>query len=239
MKKGALAISDSDPSSPQVVGVSGTGTSKVTFSPTSLTFAPEALGATSTQARITLTNGTGTTLTLGNPALSFTGPFASAHTTTCTNGLPIASAGTCSIFVTFTPTQVGTVTGSVNITDSDSSSPQAVALTGVGTGVEFTPSSVSFGTSSVGVRVQSTVTLTNVSGAPITLTAWVITGTNAADFTTSLADPPCSGKLASGGVCTFTAYFTPSIVGAESASLKVYDNSPGSPQTLPLSGTGQ
>jgi len=91
----------------------------------------------------------------------------------------------------------------------------------------------------VGQRVQSTVTLTNVSGSPITFTAWVINGANAADFTTSLADPPCTGTLASGGVCTFTAYFTPSIVGAESATLKVYDNSPGNPQTLALTGTGQ
>jgi hypothetical protein len=239
VKKGALAISDTDPSSPQIVGLSGAGTSKVTFSPTSLTFAPQALGTTSTQTRITLTNGTGATLTLGNPALSFTGPFASAHSTTCTNGLPVAAGGTCSIFVTFTPAQVGTVVGSINVTDSDSSSPQAVALTGVGTGVEFTPSSVNFGTSNVGQRVQSTVTLTNVSGSPITFTAWVINGANAADFTTSLADPPCTGTLASGGVCTFTAYFTPSIVGAESATLKVYDNSPGNPQTLALTGTGQ
>ncbi|HTQ53467.1 MAG TPA: choice-of-anchor D domain-containing protein [Bryobacteraceae bacterium] len=238
-KKGALVIADTDPSSPQVVGITGTGTSKVVFSPTSLTFAAQAIGTTSKQTRITLTNNTGVKLTLGNPALSFTGPFASAHATTCTNGLPIAAAGTCAIFVTFTPAAVGTVTGSVSVTDSDASSPQTVSLAGVGTGVEFTPSSVSFGTSNVGVRVQSTVTITNVSGAPITFTAWTITGANAADFTTNLADPPCGGTLASGGVCTFTAYFTPSIVGAESGTLNVYDNSPGSPQTLALSGTGQ
>jgi hypothetical protein len=42
-----------------------------------------------------------------------------------------------------------------------------------------------------------------------------------------------------GAVCTFTAYFTPSIVGAESATLSIYDNSPGSPQKLALTGTGQ
>ena len=238
-KKGALLINDSDPSSPQVVGMTGTGTSNVAYTPASVTFAPQAIGTTSASTRIILTNNTGTTLTLGNPALSFTGPFASAHATTCTNGLPIAAAGTCSIFVTFKPTAVGTVTGSLNVTDSDASSPQAVALSGTGTGVEFTPASVSFGTSNDGVRVQSTVTLTNVSGAPITFSAWTITGTNAADFTTSLGDPPCGTNLAVGAVCTFTAYFTPSIVGAESATLSVYDNSPGSPQKLALSGTGQ
>jgi sugar lactone lactonase YvrE len=238
-KKGALVINDSDPSSPQIVGMTGTGTSKVAFSPSSLTFAAQAIGTSSSQTRIVLTNNTGTTLTMGNPALSLSGPFASAHATTCTNGLPVASGGTCTIFVTFTPTAVGYVTGTLSVTDSDSSSPQTIALAGTGTGVEFTPTSVSFGTSNVGVRVQSTVTLTNVSGSAIKFTAWTISGTNALDFTTSLADPPCGGSLPSGGVCTFTAYFTPSIVGAESATLNVYDNSPGSPQTLALSGTGQ
>jgi len=238
-KKGALLISDSDPSSPQVVGMTGTGTSKVAFSPSSVAFAAQPIGTTSASSRIVLTNNTGATLTLGNPALSFSGPFTSTRASTCTNGLPVAAGGTCAIFVTFTPSAVGYVTGSLSVTDSDASSPQAIALSGTGTGVEFTPSSVSFGTSNVGVRVQSTVTLTNVSGAPIKFTAWTVTGTNAADFTTSLADPPCGGTLASGGVCTFTAYFTPSIVGAESATLNVYDNSPGSPQTLALSGTGQ
>ena len=238
-KKGALVINDSDPSSPQIVGMTGTGTSNVAFKPSSVTFSPQAIGTSSGNTKITLTNNTGATLTLGNPALSFTGPFASAHSTTCTNGLPIAAKGTCSIFVTFEPTEIGYVSGSVSVTDSDSSSPQVVALAGTGTGVEFTPSSVSFGTSDDGVQVQSTVTLTNASGSPITFTAWTITGTNAPDFYTSLGDPPCGTTLAAGGVCTFTMYFKPSIVGAESATLSVYDNSPGSPQTLALSGTGQ
>jgi hypothetical protein len=34
-------------------------------------------------------------------------------------------------------------------------------------------------------------------------------------------------------------FFTPSKVGAEKATYKVFDNSPGSPQSLALSGTGQ
>lgn len=131
------------------------------------------------------------------------------------------------------------MTGSLSVTDSDASSPQTVALSGIGTGVDFTPSSVNFGTSDDGVQVQSTVTITNVSGAPITFSAWTITGPNAADFYSSLGDPPCGTNMAPGAICTFTMYFKPSIVGAESATLSVYDNSPGSPQTLALTGTGQ
>jgi sugar lactone lactonase YvrE len=239
-KKGALIVNDSDQSSPQFAGMTGTGTSTVAFKPSSVTFATEAIGVTSTPTKITLTNNTGAKLTLGNPAVSFTGPFASAHATTCTPGLPIAVGGTCSIFVTFTPTAVGDVTGTLTVTDSDASSPQTVPLAGVGTGVEFTPASVNFGTSNVGVRVQSTVTITNVSGSPITFTAWTTTGPNAADFNaTAVGNPPCRGSLAAGAICTFTIYFTPSVAAAESASFNIYDNSPGSPQVLPLTGTGQ
>jgi sugar lactone lactonase YvrE len=238
-KKGALLINDSDPSSPQVVGMTGTGTSKVTFKPSSVTFATQAIGTTSATSKIVLTNGTGAPLTLGNPAISISGPFASTHATTCTNGLPVAVNGTCAIFVTFTPTDVGYVTGSVSVSDSDASSPQTVALAGTGTGIEFTPSSVNFGTSNVGVQVQSTVTITNVSGSTVRLTAWNITGTNNTDFYNFLADPPCGGSLVAGAVCTFTMYFRPSLVGAESATFNLYDNSPGSPQTLSLTGTGQ
>jgi hypothetical protein len=240
VKKGALVINDSDPSSPQVVGMTGTGTSKVAFSPSSVVFPAQAIGTASTATKITLTNNTGTTVTLGNPALSFSGPFSSAHATTCTNGLPIAAKGTCSIFVVFTPTAGGYVTGSVNVADSDSSSPQVVALAGTGTGVAFTPASLNFGTANIGAQVSSTVTITNVSTTPITFTAGVITGTNRADFQTNNTDPPCPhGSLAAGAVCTFTIYFRPSIAGSEKVSYLVYDNSAGSPQSLPLTGTGQ
>jgi hypothetical protein len=238
-KKGALVVNDSDPSSPQFVGLSGTGTSSVTFSPSSATFATQAIGTTSGNTKITLTNNSTATLTLGNPAISFTGPFASARSTTCTPGLPIAVGGNCAIFVTFTPTAVGDVTGALNVTDSDASSPQTVALAGVGTGVEFTPSSLNFGTVNVGTQVQSTVTITNVSGSTVRFTAWTITGANKADFYTNAGDPPCSGAILAGGTCTLTMYFKPSVAKAESASFNVYDNSPGSPQSLPLSGTGQ
>jgi hypothetical protein len=39
--------------------------------------------------------------------------------------------------------------------------------------------------------------------------------------------------------CTISVTFTPSATGARSASVSVADTAPGSPQTVPLSGTGQ
>ena len=238
-KKGALVIDDSDPSSPQIVGMTGTGTSAVTLSPNSVAFAPQAVGTTSNLTKVTLTNNTAASLTLKSPAVSVTAPFAfGTGPTSCSNGQVIAVGQSCFIYVDFTPTSVGYPTGTLSVFDSDATSPQTAALSGTGTGVEFTPTSVSLA-STVGKQVSTSVTITNVGASTITFTAATITGPNSADWSTNNGDPPCKGSLAPGALCSFTVYFTPSIVGSESATYLVYDSSTGSPQSLPLTGTGQ
>ena len=95
--------------------------------------------------------------------------------------------------------------------------------------------------SPVGRQISASVTITNVGSSTITFTAATITGPNSADWSTNNGDPPCKGSLAPGAFCNFTVYFTPSIKAPpnESATYLVYDNSPGSPQSLSLNGTGQ
>ena len=237
-KKGALVVNDSDPSSPQIVGLTGTGTSMVAFNPSSLVFPDQAVGTTSALKKVTLTNKTGAKLTLKNPPLSVTGPFSTTSASTCTKNLAIAAGGTCVIYVEFTPTSAGYPTGTLSVFDSDATSPQVVGLSGTGTGVEFTPSTVSL-SSTVGKQVSISVNITNVGTSTITFTAGGISGPNASDWSTNASNPPCGGSLAPGAPCTFTVYFKPSIVGSESATYLVYDSSSGSPQSLPLSGTGQ
>lgn len=103
----------------------------VSLSPSSLTFASQAVNTTSAAQTVTLSNP-------GNGALSITSIAASGdfpETNNCGTGLP-GSTGTalaaCSISVTFKPTAVGTRTGSVSITDNASGSPQTVSLSGTG-----------------------------------------------------------------------------------------------------------
>ncbi|HUO32357.1 MAG TPA: choice-of-anchor D domain-containing protein, partial [Bryobacteraceae bacterium] len=237
-KKGALVINDSDPSSPQIVGMTGTGTSLVVLSPASLTFPTQAAGTTSALKKVTLTNNTGATLTLQNPPLSVAAPFSTSSATTCTKNLAIPTGGSCVIYVEFAPTAVGYPTGTLSVLDSDATSPQTVSLSGTATAVEFTPPTVSL-TSTVGTQVSVSVNIANVGTSAITFTAGTITGPNASDWSTNASDPPCGGSLAPGAPCTFTIYFKPSIVGSESATYLVYDSSTGSPQSLTLSGTGQ
>ena len=235
-KKGAVIINDNDPTSPQIVGLIGTGTSNVSLTPTAINFAATTAGTTSAVSKITLANKTGTSLTLGSSALSLTGPFAIATGTTCTNGLVIAINGTCIINVQFKPTVVGYVSGTLTIADSDVTSPQTVALSGTGTSVKFTPVAVNFGTVAKGTQAQSSTTVTNVGTTTITVSGLELNGTNSADFQYSNG---CGAPLTAGQSCTIYLYFTPSITGAEKATLKVFDNSQGSPQSVGLSGTGK
>jgi sugar lactone lactonase YvrE len=239
LKKGSVIINDTDPTTPQLVGVSGTGISNVTLSPTSVTFATTAVGLTSGTTKVTLTNNTGVSITLSNPAVTVTGPFASASSTTCTNSLVLAKLATCFVNVDFKPTVVGFASGTLSIADTDVTSPQTAALQGVGTGIKFSTTSINFGTVTRGQTVSDTVTVYNVGTTTVTFKGAEIQGTNSADFGSTSGNPPCNGSLLAGANCTFSLTFDPSIVGSESATYKLFDNSPGSPQTIAVKGTGQ
>ncbi len=234
-KKGAVIIKDSDPTSPQIVGVSGTGTSNVSLAPNIVAFANTAVGTTSAPSRITLTNKTGVSITLNTPAITISGPFVNAASTTCTNGLVIANLGTCTISVEFKPTAVGYASGTLSVSDSDVTSPQTVALSGTGTALSFNPPSINFGNVTKGTQVSLVVALNNEGSTAVTISGFDMAGPNSADFTYSA---PCGGSIAAGSSCSLTMYFTPSKTGLEKATFKVFDSSPGSPQLLPLSGTG-
>jgi trimeric autotransporter adhesin len=238
-KKGAVIINDSDPTSPQIAGVSGTGISNVVLSPSSVVFANEPLGVTGTATDITLINNTGNTLTLGNPALTISAGFViNKSVTTCTNSLQIAASGNCVIGVQFKPTVIGYQTGTLSVADSDPTSPQSVALSGTGISIGFTPTSVNFGTVTEGqCSSNDTVTIANSGPAAVTFTGSDIVGTNSPDFTEF--NSTCPTTLAAGANCNVLVRFCPSTTKKESATYELFDNSLGSPQKLPMTGTGQ
>jgi hypothetical protein len=85
-------------------------------------------------------------------------------------------------------------------------------------------------------QTPQTLTFTNNGTAAMLDPVITFSGTNAADF--SYTDGCTAGVPASGGTCSDTMTFTPSVLGSESATALVVDNSPDLPQTLTLSGTG-
>jgi hypothetical protein len=238
-KQGVVTIDDSDPLSPQLVGLTGTGVSNVVFSPGSLTFGTQLIGTTSSPNTLTLTNQGATAITLGAPALSISGPFSSQSGTTCTNGLIVAAGGTCLVYVAFTPTATGANSGTLSVADSDATSPQTAALSGIGAAIQFSPSSLNFPPCRVGHKCSAQVSIVNLGTTEIQFTAAVILGPNKDDFNAGKRNVPCYGSVNPGGTCQFIFYFDPPVAGQASATYELYDDSPGSPHLLPLSGTGQ
>jgi len=127
LRSGTISISDNAADSPQTVPLSGTGGAQASLTPASATYAAQKTGTTSAAKVFTLTNHQ--SIALNGVAISTTGDF-SVSTTTC--GTSVAALGHCTISVVFTPTQTGTRTGTLSVSDSAMGSPQTSNLTGTG-----------------------------------------------------------------------------------------------------------
>ena len=105
-------------------------------------------------------------------------------------------------------------------------------------------SSLAFSPPSYGTGVTSaaqTVTVTNAGNLNLIFTTATLSGTNSADFSISADTCVIGGvgqTIAPLGTCTVSVTFTPSIVGAKTATLSLASNDPLSPATVSLSGTG-
>ena len=203
---------------------------QVTLSPTSLTFSKTVVGNTSAAKSVTMTNSGNALLNINSIVAS--GDFA-ISSSTCGSTLGIGAK--CKFKVTFTPTQAGTRTGAVTITDNAPNSPQSVSLTGTGSGqVTLTPAKANFAKTLVGgTSAAKTFTLKNKGTTSVTGISASTTGDFAVSATT------CGSSLSGGGNCTISVVFQPTQTGALSGSLQVSDSAVGSPQVSTLTGTGK
>jgi hypothetical protein len=203
----------------------------VTLSPTSLSFGTQLVGTASAAQTVSLTN-------TGSATLDITSIAASTHFlegSTCASSL--AAGASCTIHVKFRPSGIpGTENGTLTVTDNAPRSPQTVSLSGVGTAVSLSPTSVNFGNQPVGTTSgPQTVTLTNHAKGTLSIFVVAITGTNASDFAQTNT---CGGSVTAGSSCTFSITFTPGAKGSRTATLNIRDDGGASPQTVSLSGTG-
>ena len=232
-----MAVADYDGSSAASVSVLLQAT-VVSLSTTGLKFADQVLGSNSPTQKITITN-TGQ-LALKVASLSITGKDATDFSQANNCGTGVVSGASCTISVTFKPTQVGPRSASVTITDNALSSPQSVTLNGTGVtsgpNVTLSRTSISFSTQLVGTgSTAQSFTVTNYGLTTLTISNIAITGTNAADFSQAHS---CGGSLATGASCTITVTFRPTGSGTRTAAVSITDNASGSPQKVALSGVG-
>jgi hypothetical protein len=230
-RTGTLSIADNGPGSPHLVALSGNASGPgILLSPTTLTFASQTEGTASAAQTVAISNP-------GSAALNFSLIGASGDfslTNTC--GASIAAGAGCTISVTFSPTAVGSRTGTVTISDNIIGSPQTVALSGTGVAATPTatpsPTSLTFASQTTGTTsAAQTVTLANSGQAALALSSIATSG----DFAQTNT---CGTSVAAGANCSISVKFTPTAAGSRAGTLTITDNATGSPQTVTLSGTG-
>ena len=232
-RSASVSVADSATGSPQTSSLTGTGTT-AKLAPVSLAFGTVATGVTSAAKTVTLTNVGTTAMTIG--AIAITGTNTADFTQTHTCGTTLAAAASCTFSVKFAPAAVGARSASLSVTDSASGSPQLVPLTGTGTTAKLAPVSLAFGSVKVGVTsAAKVVTLTNVGTTALSITAIAIAGADPGDYAQTHT---CGTSLAAGASCTISVTFKPTVTGSRPASLSVTDTASGSPQKVPLTGTG-
>jgi hypothetical protein len=105
-------------------------------------------------------------------------------------------------------------------------------------GVTFTPTKVDFGGQApTTTSAAQTVTMHNNQGVTLNVTTAAITGANSGAYVKG-TDTCTAAAVVAGGTCTVAVSFAPATYGGMPATLTFTDNGPGSPQTVPLSGTG-
>jgi Putative Ig domain/Abnormal spindle-like microcephaly-assoc'd, ASPM-SPD-2-Hydin len=104
--------------------------------------------------------------------------------------------------------------------------------------VTFTPTSLTFGAQAIGTTsAAQSVTVANTGNAPLFINSAATRGANPLDFTE--VNDGCSGlTLVAGTSCSVSITFSPTATGTRSATFILTDNAAGSPQTVPITGTG-
>ena len=232
---GSLSIISNDPANPTLaVPLTGQGTTaatgQLTASSTSLSFGSVGIGSVSTQ-QIAITN-------TGNAPVQISKitPSGAGFTVTgLTAPATLDPSGSATLGVNFAPTQAGSATGSIVITSNANRSPMTITLNGTATeaGLSVTPTSFNFGSIVEGRTKSQSFTVKNTGTTYVTIAQIAANGSGFSVF--GLATP---ATLAAGQSATFSALFAPGAAGNLSGSVVITSNTPNSPNTVPLSGTG-
>jgi len=231
-RSATLSIYSNATTSPHQVSLTGTGSNTtppaVSFNPTSLSFGAQIINTTSASKPVSLKNTGGTTLNISSIVASSKFAISSK---TC--GTTLAPNIACIINLTFRPTATGAVTGSLTISDNAGGSPHKVALSGSGTKLKLSPTSLAYATQVINsASAAKKVTLTNVDSTSLSITSTSVS----THFV--ITSKTCGASLAAGASCSINVGFRPTSIGSKTGNLSIYNNGGVTPRTIPLSGAG-
>src|SRR4051812_47618582 len=182
-----------------------------------------------------MTNVGSTSLSITSISLVGTNPSDFSQTSTC--GTSVVAGGRCALSLTFHPTATGTRSASISITDNGGASPQSISLSGTGTQVKLSASSLAFLSTVLGQTSSAkAVTLTNVGSTLLSITSVSFAGTNPSDFSQTNT---CGTSVVACALSLHASLPNPTATGTRSASISITDNGGASPQSISLSGVGQ
>jgi hypothetical protein len=218
-------------------------TPAVSLPHTSLYMGSEPVGKQGTPGKMVMTNSGGGPLAISSIGVAGINKTEFPLTHNCPTTL--AAGASCTLTIYFKPAGTGTRDGEIVIMDNAGSGTQYVTLTGTGTASTGTAST---GTAAVSLSHTSlymgsqilrkkgtpgNVTITNKGSGSLVFSSVVISGANAADFSRSFV---CPATLTAGSSCILSIYFTPSALGARSATISIKDTA--GTQSIALTGTG-
>jgi hypothetical protein len=200
--------------------------------PTAYDFGSEAVGYPATPELFTWTNNSASPASVSSVGINGSDFSVVAGTDICSNMI-IPGGGSCTVTVGFTPSAIGTRTGTLSVVSGGFS--QTASLNGTGApGFSLSPGSLSFGSVAVGDTSSQTVTLTSNATVPQPLPTLQITN----GF--SVSTTGCANPVPALGTCVVTVTFSPtqlaSQVRVQTGTLTAVV--PLSDQRTLLSGTG-
>lgn len=208
--------------------------------PTALTFASTAVGATSAAQTVTVYASLKSGASISNLGVATSGDFARSGGS-C--GTSLAVGQSCTIGVVFSPSATGTRSGSLTITHGNTLTPIAIALGGTATAGTTTapaasigPASLSFGATPIGATsAAQNLTVANTGNATLSLSSISYGST---DFIGAGGTCAFPGSVAAGASCTVSVAFRPGAgaTGSRSATLAIVHNASGSPGSVALTG---
>ena len=236
-RSGQLTIYANIAGGQAAVSLNGTGTAAaaIALTPLRLSFAATIVNQTTASQSITVSNTGGTLATLSAPVFSGNVGDFTLFANAC--GATLAASTGCTLSITFTPTASGARSATLSVTDNagtTTAATQTATLSGIGEAPAtdtLSKSALNFTSQQIGTTsTAQTITLTNSGGVPLTLIAASV---SPGDFSVVNA---CGNSLAAHATCAFSVTFSPTSVGARTATLTITDQF--RYQTVALSGTG-
>jgi hypothetical protein len=228
--------------------VSGKLAGPLYASPSTVDFGGQIISTPSQSAAVTFTNFDQASLTIAGVGLTGANANEFSIVNNACAGQTLARDQSCTVGVIFTPSATGRRNAALSLAHNLPRSPVVVPVSGVGItsgqvpSVTITPSSIAFGNQRVHTRsAPQTITVSNFGSAPLGIfpqgVTVAITGADASQFVPFIDN--CSGRFIDAGAsCTVSVMYAPMIAGAHSANVAFADNASGSPQRVPVSGTG-